>query len=155
VDVAKKTSSAVAYTNAGQLVQTEESPDGLLVVYGAPGALRLYKGNLDNAASRLELRPDLDAPPPYFEDPPTTGQEHAFRSKIATWGRKVLFATEYGIWSYDLASKVLAPVQLNANKVSSVPPLMCVMRDAGLLVYRTNLDLDYQIWAVPLAAVFP
>ena len=115
----------------------------------------VHQGNLDTAASRVELDQDIDALPPYFDDPPTTGQEHAFRPTIATWRKKILFATDYGIWSYDLATKALAPVQLNANKLSGGPNLMCVMRDAGLLVYRMNNDLDNQIWAVPLSATFP
>ncbi len=158
VDVVKKTTSVVTFNNGNLVLQTEQSERGLLVAYatgGGGGSLRLYEGNLDNAASRRELRQDIDALPPYFDDPPTTGQEHAFRPAIATWGKKVLFATSYGIWSYDLATKVLAPVQLNANKVSGTPNMMCVMRDAGLLVYRMNNDFDHQVWAVPLAAVFP
>ena len=158
VDVAKKTSTAVMFSNGNLVLQTEESQDGLLVAYtgGGGGAqLRLYKGNLDNAASRFELGSEIEALPPYFEDPPTTGQEHDFRPTIAMWGKKLLFATDYGIWSYDLASKALAPVQLNANKLSGGPNLMCVMRDAGLLVYRMTNDLNNQVWAVPLTALFP
>jgi hypothetical protein len=127
-----------------------------MVVYvngSAGSALRLYKGNADTAAARIEISDDIDGRPAYFEDPPTNGQEHDFRPPIATWGKKVLFATEYGIWSYDLASKVLAPVQLNAGKAPDVPKAFCVMRDAGLLVYRLSNDLDNQVWAVPLSAL--
>lgn len=158
VDVVKKTSTAVTFNNGNQVLQTEESERGLLVAYvtgGGGGSLRLYEGNLDTAASRRELRQDINALPPYFDDPPATGQEHAFRPTIATWGKKVLFASDYGIWSYDLVTKVLAPVQLNANKVAGGPNMMCVVRDAGLLLYRGNNDLDNQIWAVPLTASFP
>ena len=158
VDVAKKTSTAVMFSNGNLVVQTEASPDGLLVAYVAGGGgaqLRLYKGNLDNAASRVELGSEIAALPPYFDDPPTTGQEHDFRPTIAMWGNKLLFATDYGIWSYDLASKALTPVQLTANKLSGGPNLMCVMRSAGLLVYRMNNDPNNQVWAVPLTALFP
>ena len=158
VDVVKKTSRTVTYGNGNLVLQTEPSEGGLLVAYvagSAGSALRLYKDNVDNAASRLELGQDIDALPPQFEDPPTTGQEHDFRPMIATWGKKILFASDYGIWSYDRASKVLAPVQLNAGKVPGPPAMMCVIRDAGLLVYRMNNDVDNQVWAVPLSATFP
>jgi hypothetical protein len=159
VDVVKKTSSTVTYSNGSMVMQTLPSADGLLVAYvngGSGGAaLRLYKGNADTAAARLEIGDDIDALPAYFEDPPTTGQEHDFRPTIATWGKKVLFSTDFGIWSYDLASKVLAPVQLNAGKVPAAPTMMCVIRDAGLLVYKSRNDLSNQVWAVPLSAMFP
>jgi hypothetical protein len=157
VDVVKKTSRAVTYSNGNMLLQTEPSADGLLVAYvqgSAGAALRLYQGNLDTAAARLELGDDIDVLPPYFEDPPSTGQEHDFRGVIATWGRKVLFTTDYGIWSYDLASKALAPVQINEGKAPGTPNIMCVMRDAGLLVYQRS-NLANEVWAVPLSATFP
>lgn len=159
VDVAKKTSSTVTYSNGNAVMQTEPSADGLLVAYvngGSGGAaLRLYVGNVDSAASRLELGDDIDTLPAYFEDPPTTGQEHDFRPTIATWGKKILFTTDFGIWSYDRASKALVPVQLNAGKAPGPPNMMCVIRDAGLLVYEAKDDKDHQVWAVPLSATFP
>lgn len=159
VEVVKKTSSTVTYSNGGQLLQTEPSADGLLVAYsgGTAGgsSLRLYKGNADTAASRLEVGQEIDALPAYFEDPPTNGQEHDFRPTIATWGKKILFASEFGIWSYDRASKALVPVQLNAGKAPGPPGVMCVIRDAGLLVYQAKDDKDHQVWAVPLSATFP
>jgi hypothetical protein len=156
VDVVKKTSKTVTYSNGNILLQTEQSASGLLVAYVSAGsALRLYKGNLDTAAARIELDPDIDGRPAYFEDPPTNGQEHAFRAPIATWGNKVLFATDFGIWSYDLVTTALVPVQLNGGKAPGRPDFLCVMRDAGLLVYKAHGDLDNQIWAVPLSATFP
>jgi hypothetical protein len=156
VDVVKKTSTSVTYGDGTQISQTEPSGAGLLVAYtnGLP-SLRLYKGNSDSAASRVELAPDIDALPAYFEDPPPDGREHAFAPMIATWGKKILFASALGIWSYDPASKALAPVQLNAMKVPGLPQMMCVLRDAGLLLYKPHDDVDDQIWAVPLSAIFP
>lgn len=158
VDVVNKTSKTVTYNTGNLLFQTEPSTAGLLVAYvngSAGAALRLYKGNADTAAARVELDQDIDARPPYVEDPPTNGQEHAFRPPIATWKSKVLFATEYGIWAYDLVTTALVPVQLNAGKAPGTPDMFCVMRDAGLLVYKDHGDLSNQIWAVPLSATFP
>lgn len=158
VDVAKKTSTSVTFSNGTSILQTEPTPDGLLVAYknGAPGAaLRLYKGNSDVSTARIEIAPDILAVPPYFEDPPTDGQEHAIQAPIAIWGKKLLFTTQYGIWSYDLATKALQPVQLNAGKAPGPPRFMCVMRSAGLLVYGDRDSLTNQVWAVPLAAVLP
>ena len=158
VDVVKKTATSVLFDKATALAQTEPSADGLLVAYvdGSSGALlRLYKGNASAAAARVELGPDIDAQPAYFEDPPTNGLEHDFQPPIASWGKRVLFSSVYGIWSYDLVTKTIAPVQLSAGKVPGSPKIMCVMRDAGLLVYQTNADPTQQVWAVPLAALFP
>ena len=159
VDVVKKTAKVVTYSDGKQFHQTEQSVDGLLVSYSSSStagpALRLYKGNVDTAAARIELAADINGRPAHFEDPPTNGREHTLQPPFATWGKKVLFATEYGIWSYDLSSKVLVPVQLNAMKVPGGVKLLCVMRDAGLLIYQNGNDLTHQIWAVPLSATFP
>jgi hypothetical protein len=44
---------------------------------------------------------------------------------------------------------------LAAGKTVGVPDVMCVLKDAGLLVYRLPGDTVGQIWAVPLASVVP
>ena len=77
--------------------------------------------------------------------------EHKFLGRVATWNQKVLYASAYGIWSYDMVSGVLVPVQLVAGKQTAVPDVLCVLRDENLLVYRMSSDTLGQLWAVPLA----
>ena len=153
VDVAKKTTGSVTFNGGIALQQTEEGAGGdLIVAYvrnGASGAaLRVYKKNQDDAASRFELGDELDNRADYFTDAPKL--EHKFLTRVATWKQKVLYGSAYGIWSYDLVSGALAPVQLVSGKTAAVPDVMCILKDSNTLVYRMNGDAVGQIWAVPL-----
>jgi hypothetical protein len=155
VDVMKKTTGSVTFDGAVALQQTEEGAGDLVVAYVRSGtsgaALRIYRNNHDDAASRFELGDDLANRAGYFADAPKL--EHKFLTRIATWEKRVLYGSAYGIWSYDLVSGALVPVQLNSGKQTSVPDVLCVMRDAGVLVYRMNGDTLGQVWAVPVSAV--
>jgi hypothetical protein len=115
-------------------------------------ALRIYKGDHDDATSRFELGDELANRGPYFADSPNV-LEHKFLTHVATWNQTVLYASAYGIWSYDMVSGVLRPVQLVAGKKTAVPDVLCVLGDENLLVYRMSGDTLGQIWAVPLAGV--
>lgn len=153
VDVAKKTTGSVTFDGGIVLQQTEESASGDLVVSyvrnGSSGAaLRVYKKNQNDPASRFELGDELDNRAGYFADAPKL--EHKFLTRIATWKQKVLYGSAYGIWSYDLVSGALAPVQLVSGKATAVPDVMCVLSDSGTLVYRMNGDTVGQVWAVSL-----
>lgn len=156
VDVAKKTTGSVTFDGALTLSQTEQFASGLAVAYvrnGAAGAaLRIYKGDHDDAASRFELGDEVANRGPYFADSPNP-LEHKFLTRITTWNQKVLYASAYGIWSYDMPSGALEPVQLVAGKATAVPDIMCVLRDENLLVYRMTNDTVGQVWAVPLGGV--
>jgi hypothetical protein len=156
VDVVQKTTTSVTFDGALGLQQTEQSGPGLVVAYSRSGgvsAIRLYKGDHDNAASRFEIGDDVANRGPYLQDGPAG--EHKFIARITTWGQKVLYASAFGIWSYDVPTGTLAPVVLAAGKTVGVPDVMCVLKDAGLLVYRLPGDTVGQIWAVPLASVVP
>lgn len=146
----------MTFDGAIALQQTEPFAGGLAVAYvrnGTSGAaLRIYTGNKDDAASRFELGDEVANRAGYFADSPGA-LEHKFLTRVTTWGRKILYASAYGIWSYDLPSGAMTPVQLVANKKTAVPDVMCVLADAGLLVYRMSSDTLGQIWAVPLASV--
>jgi hypothetical protein len=156
VDVVKKTTGSVTFDGGIALQQTEQFAGGLAVAYvrngSAGSALRIYKGDKDDAASRFELGDEVANRAAYFSDSPGP-LEHKFLTRVTTWGQKVLYASAYGIWSYDLPTGAMVPVQLVANKKSAVPDVMCVLRDAGLLVYRMSSDTLGQIWAVPLTGV--
>jgi hypothetical protein len=156
VDVVKKTTTSVTFDGALGLQQTEQSAPGLVVSYSRSGgvsAIRLYKGDHDDAASRFEIGDDVANRGPYFQDGPVG--EHKFIAHITTWGQKLLYSSAFGIWSYDMVSGALAPVALAAGKRVGVPDVMCVVKDSGLLVYRLPGDTLGQIWAVPLASVIP
>jgi hypothetical protein len=157
VDVVKKTTGSVTFDGAIALQQTEQAAGGLVVAYvrngGSGAALRVYKNNQDNPASRFELGDEVANRAAYFKEGPTL--EHKFLTRIATWKQKILYASAYGIWSYDLPSGALAPVQLVAGKATAVPDVMCVLSESGTLVYRMSGDTLGQIWAVPLSAVLP
>lgn len=156
VDVVQKTTTSVTFDGALGLQQTEQSAPGLVVAYSRSGgvsAIRLYKGDHDDAPSRFEIGDDIANRGPYFQDGPAG--EHKFVARITTWGQKVLYASAFGIWSYDVPSGAIAPVQLAAGKKVGVPDVMCVLKDPGLLVYRLPGDTLGQIWAVPLASVIP
>ena len=156
VDVAKKTTTSVTFDGAIGLQQTEQAAPGLVVAYtrsGGVSAIRLYKGDHDDAASRFEIGDDVANRGPYFQDGPAG--EHEFVARITTWGQKVLYASAFGIWSYDVPSGAIAPVALAAGKKVGVPDVMCVLADADLRVYRLPGDTLGQIWAVPLASVIP
>lgn len=155
VDVAKKTTGSVTFDGAIALQQTERFAGGLAVAYvrnGTSGAaLRIYKNEQDDASSRFELGDELANRGPYFAGSPPL--EHKFLTRIATWNQKILYASAYGIWSYDLPSGALAPVQLVAGKATAVPDVMCVVKDSDTLVYRMSNDTVGQVWAVPLKSV--
>jgi hypothetical protein len=156
VNVVQKTTTSVTFDGALGLQQTEQSAPGLVVAYSRSGgvsAIRLYKGDHDNTASRFEIGDDVANRGPYLQDGPVG--EHKFIARITTWGQKVLYASAFGIWSYDVPTGALAPVMLAAGKTVGVPDVMCVLEDAGLLVYRLPGDTVGQIWAVPLASVIP
>jgi hypothetical protein len=156
VDVLQKTTTSVTFDGALGLQQTEQSAPGLVVAYprsGGVSAIRLYKGDHDDAVSRFEIGDDVANRGPYFQDGPPG--EHKFIARITTWGQKVLYSSAFGIWSYDVPSGAIAPVQLAANKKVGVPDVMCVVKDAGLLMYRLPGDTLGQVWAVPLASVIP
>jgi hypothetical protein len=156
VDVVKKTTGSVTFDGALTLSQTEQFASGLAVAYvrnGASGAaLRIYKDDHDDAASRFELGDELANRAAYFADSPNP-LEHKFLAHVTTWNQKVLYASAYGIWSYDMVTGSLAPVQLVAAKKTAVPDIMCVLRDENLLVYRMTNDVVGQVWAVPLGGV--
>jgi hypothetical protein len=156
VDVAAKAAKSVTFDGALSLAQTEKFAAGLAVAYTRNGtsgsALRIYKDDHDDAASRFELGDELENRGPYLADAPNA-LEHRFVSRITTWNQKVLYASAYGIWSYDVATGALAPVQLVAGKKVGVPDVMCVLKDENLLVYRMTNDTLGQIWAVPLGGV--
>ena len=156
VDVVKKTTGSVTFDGAIALSQTEQFAGGLAVAYvrnGTAGsALRIYKGDRDDAASRFELGDEVANRGPYFADSPGM-LEHKFLGRITTWNMKVLYASAYGIWSYDVASGAMSPVQLVAGKKTAFPDVMCVLRDENLLVYRMSGDTLGQVWALPLAGV--
>ena len=154
VDVVKRTTASVTF-EGGALQQTERGAGGLVVAYtrsGGSGAVRVYKNDQDGAGSRFELGDEVAKLPPYFVDPPSL--EHTYVSRVATWGPKVIYSGVHGIWSYDLATGALAPVQLVAGKQVAVPDLMCVVRDANVLVYRMAGDTTGQVWAVPLNSLY-
>lgn len=156
VDVVKKTTTSVTFDGALGLQQTEQSAPGLVVAYSRSGGmsgLRLYKGDHDDPTSRFEIGDDVANRGPYLQDGPAG--EHRFVARITTWGQKVLYASAFGIWSYDVPSGALAPVMLASGKTVGVPDVMCVLKDAGLLVYRLPADTVGQVWAVPLASVIP
>ena len=156
VDVVKKTTTSVTFDGALGLQQTEQSASGLVVAHARSGgvsAIRLYKGDHDDPASRFEIGDDVANRGPYFIDGPAG--EHKFIARITTWGPKVLYASAFGVWSYDVPSGAIAPVQLAAGKKVGVPDVMCVIEGSGLLVYRLPGDTLGQIWAVPLASVLP
>lgn len=153
VDVVKKTTGSVTFDGGIALQQTEESAAGDLIVSyvrnGSSGAaLRVYKKNQNDATSRFELGDELDNRADYFTDAPKL--EHKFLTRIATWKQKVLYGSAYGIWSYDLVSGALAPVQLVSGKTAAVPDVMCILKDSNTLVYRMNGDTVGQVWAVSL-----
>lgn len=152
VDVVKKTTTSVTFNGGIVLQQTEQAAGGLVVSYvrnGTSGAaLRVYKNDLDDAASRFELGDEVENRAGYFVDAPNL--EHEFLTRVATWKQKIFYASAYGIWSYDLVSGALAPVQLVSNKKTAVPDVMCVLRDENVLVYRMSGDTLGQLWAVPL-----
>jgi hypothetical protein len=152
VDVVKKTSTSVTFDGGISLTQTEEGSGGLVISYVRNGtarpAIRLYKKNQDDAASRFELGDEVANRANVLPDGPAA--EHKFVSRIATWNQKVLYASAYGIWSYDVISGSLAPVQLGAGKKAAVPDVMCVLGSADVLVYRLSGDTLGQVWAVPL-----
>jgi hypothetical protein len=153
VDVVKKTTGSVTFDGAIVLQQTEEGEGGLVVSYvrnGAAGAaLRVYKGNQD--ASRFELGDEVANRPRYLADSPND-LEHKFLGRIATWKTRVLYASAYGIWWYDLVTGALAPLQLVPGKQTAVPDVMCVVKSTGTLVYRMSNDALGQVWAVSLPA---
>lgn len=155
VDVVKKTTGSVIFDGALVLQQTEQFAGGLAVSYVRSGtsgaALRVYKGDHDDAANRFELGDELANRGPYFSDSPSP-LEHKFLSRITTWNQKILYGSAYGIWSYDLVTGALAPVQLVSGKKTAVPDVLCVLRDENLLVYRMG-DTVGQVWAVPLPSV--
>lgn len=152
VDVVKKTTSSVTFDGGIALQQTEQGAGGLVISYvrnGAAGAaMRVYKNNQDVASSRFELGDEVANRASYLADGPML--EHKFLTRVATWKQKVLYASAYGIWSYDLVAGSLVPVQLVAAKKTAVPDVMCVVRDADVLVYRMSGDTLGQVWAVPL-----
>ena len=156
-DVVKKTTKSVTFDGALVLQQTEQFAAGLAVAYVRSGtsgaALRIYKNDLDDPGSRYELGDDVANRPPYLVDTPNGMLEHKFIAHITTWNQKVLYASAYGIWSYDMVSGALAPVQLVAGKKTAVPDVMCVLAAENLLVYRMSNDTLGQVWAVPLASV--
>jgi hypothetical protein len=156
VDVAKKMVKSVTFDGAIALQQTEHFAGGLAVSYvrnGTSGAaLRVYKGGLDDAASRFELGDELANISPYLADAPNM-LEHKFLTRVTTWNQKILYASAYGIWSYDLVTGALAPVQLVAGKKTAVPDVLCVLAAENLLVYRMSGDTLGQVWAVPLGSV--
>lgn len=156
VDVKAKTTKSVTFDGAIALSQTEKFAGGLAVAYvrnGTSGAaLRIYKGDKDDAAARFELGDELENRGPYLSDAPNA-LEHKFLSRITTWNQKVLYASAYGIWAYDVVTGALAPVQLVAGKKAAVPDVLCVLKDENLLVYRMTGDTLGQIWAVPLGGV--
>ena len=156
VDVAAKATKAVTFDAALTLSQTEKFAANLAVAYvrnGASGAaLRIYKDDNDDPGSRFELGDELGNRGPYLADAPNA-LEHKFLTRITTWNQKVLYASAYGIWAYDVATGALAPVQLVAGKKTAVPDVMCVLKDENLLVYRMSNDTLGQIWAVPLGGV--
>jgi hypothetical protein len=156
VDVAAKAAKSVTFDGALSMSQTEKFAAGLAVAYTRNGtsgsALRIYKDDHDDAASRFELGDELENRGPYLADAPNA-LEHRFVARITTWNQKVLYASAYGIWSYDVATGALAPVQLVAGKKVGVPDVMCVLKDENLLVYRMTNDTLGQIWAVPLGGV--
>jgi hypothetical protein len=156
VDVVKKTTGSVTFDGGIALQQTEQFAGGLAVAYvrngSAGSALRIYKGDKDDAASRFELGDEVANRAAYFSDSPGP-LEHKFLTRVTTWGQTILYASAYGIWSYHLATGAMVPVQLAANKKTAVPDVMCVLADAGLLVYRMSGDTVGQIWAVPLTSV--
>lgn len=156
VDVALKTTTSVTFDGALGLQQTEQSAPGLVVAYSRSGGvsgLRLYKGDHDDPSSRFEIGDDVANRGPYLQDGPAG--EHRFVARITTWGQKVLYASAFGIWSYDVPTGALVPVMLASGKTVGVPDVMCVLKDAGLLVYRLPADTIGQVWAVPLASVIP
>lgn len=156
VDVAQKTTTSVTFDGAIGLQQTEQAAPGLVVAYSRSGGvsgLRLYKGDHDDASSRFEIGDDVANRGPYFQDGPA--DEHKFVARITTWGQKVLYSSALGVWSYDVPTGAIAPVALAAGKKVGVPDVMCVVRDAGLLMYRLPGDTLGQVWAVPLASVIP
>lgn len=156
VDVVKKTTGSVTFDGGISLTQTEEGAGFLVVSYvrsGTSGAtMRVYKNNLNDPSSRVEVSDDLANRGNYFSDGPTG--EHRFLARIATWKTKILYASAYGIWAYDVVSGSLAPVQLTPGRTSGdFPDVLCVLRDADLLVYRSFGDTLGQVWAVPLKSL--
>lgn len=156
VDVAAKATKSVTFDGALALSQTEKFAAGLAVAYvrnGTSGAaLRVYKDDRDDPGSRFELGDELQNRGPYLADAPNA-LEHKFLTRITTWNQKILYASAYGIWSYDVATGALAPVQLVAGKKTAVPDVMCVLKDENVLVYRMSNDTVGQVWAVPLGGV--
>jgi hypothetical protein len=157
VNVASKTSASVTFDDADTLRRALPSPSGLLVYYlraGSVPALRLYRNDKDDAASRFELGDKLATIPPLFADAPD--DEHVFIARVATYGNDVVvYGGSLGIFAYDLAKSSLVALQLSSDKQGFFADLMCVISDAGLLVYRMLGDPVGQIWTMKLPGLLP
>ncbi|HVH44409.1 MAG TPA: hypothetical protein VM925_18780 [Labilithrix sp.] len=154
VDVAKKTTASVTFDGALAIYRYLPSPDGLVVSYvrnASTWAIRLYRNNQDTPASRYEIGDDVSNRPGLFPDSPE--KEHRPLSRIARYGRALLYDALYGVFAYDIATGSLAPVQLGADKTTLGVDILCVIGDHGLLVYRDVSDSLGQTWLVPLADV--
>lgn len=155
VNVTSKTAGSVTFDAALSLKQALPSPSGLLVDYTRPGsvpALRLYRNDQDSATSRLELGDKLATLPGLFPDSPAG--EHVFHGKIATYGHDVVvYGGAYGVFAFDLVKSALVPLQLDSD--GFFPDVMCVIADAGLLVYRIFDDPNGEVWTVKIPGLLP
>jgi hypothetical protein len=157
VSVKSKTAASVMFDNAASLNKAVPSPSGLLVDYARPGtvpALRLYRNDKDDAASLLELGDKLATLPGLFPDSPSG--EHDFIGRVATYGHDVVvYGGAFGVFAFDLAKSALVPLQLDKDRQGFLPDIMCVMADAGLLVYRIFDDPTGQVWTVSIPGLLP
>jgi hypothetical protein len=79
-----------------------------------------------------------------------------FIARVATYGNDVVvYGGSLGIFAYDLAKSSLVALQLSSDKQGFFADLMCVISDAGLLVYRMLGDPVGQIWTMKLPGLLP
>jgi hypothetical protein len=116
-----------------------ERPDG------AGRAVRLYENDQD--AARVEISDALATARTGLADAPDHVQ--TFAAHVVAAGQRLIYASSYGIWSYDLVSHVLAPIYLAPDaQIARDPEIMCVVADENILAYR--LTGDTQLWLSPL-----
>lgn len=154
VDVASKTTTSVTFDGAIGLRETLPMSLGLLVAYARTGptsALRLHKGYRD--ADRVEVGDEIANRPNLFSD--TSADEHKLLSRIASYGKWVVYDSSIGVFAFHLETGRIVPVQLGAGKKIFVVDVMCVMPTSRTLVYRKLGDTVGQIWTVPLDRLLP
>lgn len=150
VDPSGRPPASHAFTG-GTVEAALPTQPGLLVAYARSDGSALVRYPGDGEDGRVEIGDAVAALGTYFDDSPDAKSEHGFARGFAQFGRTVVYGSPGGVWSYDLESGALAPVQLPEKRGLTPPDLLCVMSGAELLAYRSGDDTSGQVWVVPLA----